>query len=180
MKRKNFNFVIGAEFFSHDEVFELPKILFPELKTEKEKIEALKSTYPAWEKFKDQLTVERYMTVVEEDDLRQEYTNIEEHEKPDAEKRYLDFKAEAERQIKALKSVVEAYEAQIRDLVTQIRYGMIPVSLNEEKTYLVISNGFRYFYSMVGSELMLVKVQELEDTEKNKWYNQDNNYRDAS
>lgn len=180
MKRKYFNFVIDAEFFSHEEVFELPKKLFPELTTEKEKIEAMKSKFPAWERIKEPMTVDRFITAVEEDDLRQEYTNIEEHEKPDAEKRYLDFKAEADRQIKALKSVVEAYEAQIRDLVTQIRYGMVPVSLNEDKTYMVILNGFQYFYSMVGSELMLVKVRELEEAEKNKWYNQDANYRDAS
>lgn len=104
--------------------------------------------------------------------IRANYSELMENDRIEAEANLLQIQAEAKAMVDGAKSRLQSIETQIDDLVSQVKNNNKEVELLEENSYRLTVSNHHLYYSWVGEEFTLTRVDEVPEWEMRDLFSQ--------
>ena len=146
-----------------------------EFETEEEAREFMAKTFVATQ-IKDNAT--RYMDDFEKDTLRKEYQIQLEDVLPEVEAKAAEKRMileQAKQEAKNAEELVHMVNTQIKDLAKEVKAGVVTIPLDYKNTWRVPVAGKYYFVTLIAGELLVAKVTDIPEYEKNDVINSGDN-----
>lgn len=147
----------------------LPKTMFDGAKTLKDVQKVLHKEFVTENQ---ELKVFRKLDSFEVKTIREGYSVLMEQKLPIVKEEFAEIQEEAKKAVQAAKDRWSACEANINDLVSQVRDGRKEICLEQTQCYRIPACGHYLFFAWLNDEFTLVEVAKIPEWDANKIFSQ--------